>query len=291
MKNKSEIELQNYVVTFIDVLGQKDFFKSLEKFSIIDTSTECKNALAHIRKNNSKIKGLRDSFNSCFEGLRQKRPIPNNIPNNKISVYKSMCNSNLKYKSFSDCMQFSTLLKKNEYISPEIFSIFAMLVATGVLLLDALAKKIVVRGGIDIGIGAEIEDGEVYGPASVSAYELESKIAQYPRIVVGKELINHLNALINETPQVPNQKLEDTKYSKELAESCLNLLKEDIDGYFILDYLGDSFRNNFRDRKVFNIFYTKAFNFIESEYFKFKSNKKAKLAQRYFLLYQYFLSY
>lgn len=56
------------------------------------------------------------------------------------------------------------------------------------LQLDMMAKGILVRGGITVG---ELfhEDNTVFGPAMVEAYEIESKKAIYPRVIVEEKAI------------------------------------------------------------------------------------------------------
>ena len=51
------------------------------------------------------------------------------------------------------------------------------------------------RGGLDVGLGVEIAPGEVYGAALERAYQLESEVAQHPRLVIGKELVAYLDFL------------------------------------------------------------------------------------------------
>jgi hypothetical protein len=49
-------------------------------------------------------------------------------------------------------------------------------------------RKRPVRGGIEIGLGAELDDREIFGSGISEAYRLESKIADWPRILIGKQL-------------------------------------------------------------------------------------------------------
>lgn len=66
-----------------------------------------------------------------------------------------------------------------------------------------MASKKAFRAGVEVGLGTELDNGEIYGPVLYKAYELESKVAEYPRIVVGKELINYLTTLVNAHEQLP----------------------------------------------------------------------------------------
>ncbi len=294
-KNESnQIEYQNYVVTFLDVLGQREVFKSLENLQLIEHTEEFRKALESIHVDAThNVKNLRDCFVDLFKQLSADRPIPNGLPQDKLEMFKEMRKSNLKHKTFSDSMQFFASLKTDRFHCHAMSSVFSMFNATGGLLLATFAAKRVYRAGIDIGIGIEIEDDEVYGPALFRAYELESKIAQYPRIVVGDAVINYLQNLIHKNPQMPNQATEDIELCKSWAEYCFKSLKQDIDGYTILDYLGKNFSDELKKAwgDKFETIFDLAFNFVESEYLQFKKAKDTKLAQRYYWLYQYFLDY
>jgi hypothetical protein len=90
--------------------------------------------------------------------------------------------------------------------------------AVGGLAQDMLHFGFIVRGGITS--GALVHDDRVcYGPAFIRAYELESKTAIWPRIVVDGNMLNHL---------VPSA----------IPESLFHV---DQDGMHKLDYLRKGF--------------------------------------------------
>lgn len=292
--NSDQIEYHNYVVTFLDVLGQREVFKPLQRFKLIEHSEEFKETLQSIHVDSAYyVKSLRESFVDFFNRQTADRPIPIGVPIDKIEMFKEMRKSNMKYKTFSDSMLFFASLKTDRFHCQAMNSVLTMLTATGGLLLATLAEKKVYRAGIDIGIGIEIEDNEVYGPAIFRAYDLENEIAQWPRIVVGEALINYLNDLIKKYPQVPNQTKEDLEICEKWADYCLKSLKKDIDGHIILDYLGENFSSGLKEAlgDKFKAFFDLAFAFVQSEYLRFKELKDTKMSQRYYLLHQYFLDY
>ena len=117
-----------------------------------------------------------------------------------------------------------------------VFGVFGL---TGTLCLLGLATRRPIRGAIDIAWGVEIHQGELYGPAIARAYELESEIAQYPRIVVGPEMVHFLQAQAAYSG-------EDIflQTNQGLAAVCLKMLIQDVDGHWILNYLGKEFQNS-----------------------------------------------
>jgi hypothetical protein len=136
------------------------------------------------------------------------------------------------------------------------------------------------RGGIDVGIGVEFDRGDLYGPVLVSAYELESKVAQWPRIAVGKGLVPYLRWLSS-----GGYGGELSRGEARLADQMLAMVGPDVDGQVVLDYLGKTFRAHVNiDRALI----AKAFAFVNSEYERFVGSGDEKLASRYRQLGEYF---
>ncbi|MEX0723503.1 MAG: hypothetical protein WD053_06490 [Gracilimonas sp.] len=97
------------------------------------------------------------------------------------------------------------------------------------IVVNFILKGYLVRGGITYGKLLH-EENIVFGPAMISAYELESKIAIYPRIIFDKELVEEL---INNgdfaLKSLFNDEIESTYF-----------WKEDFDGKYYLNYMKGS---------------------------------------------------
>jgi hypothetical protein len=102
--------------------------------------------------------------------------------------------------------------------------------------LTGLGKKNPIRGGLDVAWGVELRNNELYGCVVSRAYNLESRIAQYPRIVVGENLSGYLLACSND-----DGKDEYAQFNRKLAVVCMELLDKDSDGAMIINYLGRGF--------------------------------------------------
>lgn len=91
--------------------------------------------------------------------------------------------------------------------------------------IDLLFKGIIFRGGL--AIGDVYHDGSiVFGPGMVSAYDLESKFAKFPRIILSEQTI--LEAM----------KYKSTSNSYEQEREYINdLVKKDIDDFYFVDFL------------------------------------------------------
>ena len=140
------------------------------------------------------------------------------------------------------------------------------------------------RAGIDIGIAAEIYEGDIYGPALANAYRLENVIAQYPRIVIGDELIRYFNSI--KQSQDDNVFIRANKLMVEEAEKMIAI---DDDGHQIVDYLGEVFKARFNSVEMTKAVFD-AYEFVLAQSAKWQAERNSKLAFRYTHLRNYFES-
>lgn len=91
--------------------------------------------------------------------------------------------------------------------------------------LDLANRGIILRGGVSIG---ELYHNRetIFGPAMIKAYELESKNAIYPRIILDQKLLDYAY----ENPS-------DHHNSEQEMEYILGLIEMDKDGYWYTDFL------------------------------------------------------
>jgi len=175
----------------------------------------------------------------------------------------------------------------NKAAPEQINGAFALLGMGGSLCLMNLGHQFrnPIRAGIEIAWGTELRPGELYGPAIARSYELESEVAQYPRIVVGDRMIEFLNTVAN-LPPTDNASL----YGATIAKKCLQMLVRDIDGQWMIHYLGEAFREAVSRSEHVGM-YNDALQFIAAEYSAFRTAGDSKLAIRYFQLLNYFKRY
>jgi hypothetical protein len=287
-KSKENINYYFYLLAFIDVLGQKEAFRSIENQPLTDNHPQL--IEAH-KQTVFFIETLRNGFKDFFDAYTTDKEPSVKVPTEKMDQFKAMLKSNLKHQRFSDSIQAYVCLHTDKYHSNAINGVFGTLLACGSMLLLSLGMKKAFRAGIEVGLGTELDNGEIYGPVLYKAYELESKIAEYPRIVVGRELINYLTTLANAHEQVPRQTKEDIDLCKLMATNCLKMIVRDLDGVPILDYLGAEFLQSINENseraKEYESVFRLALAFVESEYSRRKQAGDKKLALRYYLLLNY----
>ncbi|TAL33967.1 MAG: hypothetical protein EPN93_13120 [Spirochaetes bacterium] len=179
-------------------------------------------------------------------------------------------------KTFSDSIIIYSPISDDDrqlYLQGVFSTITACAAAYTILMHD----EIIFRGGIDIGIAFEIGNEEIYGSALVKAYELESKTARYPRIVIGDELVAFLKTI---AAGLFRTNIENI--NKDVATKCLKLLMIDGDGHIAIDVLGSEIFTLFEDS--LGSFIHRVVKFIEKQVLTAKENKDTELYFRYIAL-------
>jgi hypothetical protein len=131
-----------------------------------------------------------------------------------------------EFVNFSDLSIIWTPLNRQGRSAPRgcvQSQILRMVQAQAILLFD---EGILLRGGIAVGDVAR-SYGQLFGPGVVRAYDLENKVARFPRIVVGEEVLQELN---NNSMLWVHDKETDTR-------ALDALLRKDFDGEWFVDYL------------------------------------------------------
>ncbi len=141
--------------------------------------------------------------------------------------------------------------------------------------MDLISIGILVRGGVTVGSLIH-ENNKCYGPAMVRAYELESKLAIYPRIVIDKSVIEY-----------------DLRYRgrannlEEEMEFINNIIEVDKDGIIYLDYLSQQSEAN--DYETYMYFICSVKIFIQNSLQMFTNNPRCeRILAKYVWLKEYY---
>lgn len=274
----------NYLISFIDLLGQRDALKGQGLLPIFKTEEDHKQFISTLKDSIGAILRLQVRADDMLrEGQRNRpeSPFRASLSDEQKVLWDEMSRARVTTQKWSDgLVSFVCLGDKN--IKCPLNSVFNVLGSAGSLCFMGLASRRPLRGAIDVAWGVEIQPGELYGAAVARAYELESTYAQYPRIVIGSRVVAFLEAHKN------NQ--EQDVYSENnraLAELCLGMLARDADGSWILHYLGDQFRQAVT-HKHHSELYGKARKFVEEQLQLHQETANSKLAFRYSHLLSYF---
>lgn len=276
---KKNIDIGYYIVGYFDILGQQERLRSLRSLPDKSDAEQMKSFIKDLKGTYGVVTGMRCMFEDFFKSFSKRDSDISILKQRKI--YKKLTSNPIQIKSFSDAIIVFVSLRTDKVKLPTrgVWGIIAAAASTALL---SLAAGHPIRGGIDIGLGMEIEKGEIYGPSLSRAYMLESKIAQYPRIVVGKECINYLQMIANLKPRDIYSQVGAVS-----AKECLNLLTIDDDGCSIVDYLGDYYWQsigNAIEKEIAEKAYQNIIQFSE----RFRNDNDTKKAFRYTLLRSYF---
>lgn len=279
----------NYCLAFLDVLGQKDSFMVdghyvdtlLYKETLSQEQFVEKLKVAHDETASKveKLRGLLEDFHRQFRESAEKSKAPSGISEEEYSKYKAF---NLECWTISDSILIATQISDlGEMDKALLTNIYRIFISCELVMSMSLWMKKVIRGSIEVGMGTKLRDNTIYGPVACRAYHLESDVAQYPRIVIGDELVNFLHGQLS----------NPDKYAKSMAELCMQRIKQDYDGVLIHDYAGVKPREELvRIGYTLEDFYGPAIEFARTEHLKFQRMRDQKLADRYYKLYRYLLA-
>jgi len=173
MEYNGEINYEERLVAFIDILGFKEVVKKSERSA--NTRELIYDSLSFLKKREFASKW--DLQLIEIEEDAQKR----NLEDFDISD-RTTCTS------FSDSIAVSV-----EYNRDNINESFSTLVANlSFVGARLMTKGILFRGGITTGKTVHTDNGIIFGQGLIDAYELESKAACYPRILISDKLLKLL---------------------------------------------------------------------------------------------------
>lgn len=274
----------NYCVAFVDLLGQKEALKDQGLLKQPETEEEKKvfhdilrNSIGAILKLQMRAEEmLKPILHQNRDSLRRAKLAPE-----QQVMWDKMNQTHITTQRWSDgLVSFSCLGNKD--VKCQVNGVFGIFGLAGSLCLLGLASGQPLRGGIEIAWGIELHPKELYGPAVARPYELESKIAQYPRIIIGPETVRFL-----ETHAANLAQDVFSQTDRELASLCLKMLLQDADGHWLLHYLGETFQSAVTHSQHVDL-YNMARKFALEQFLRFRAKQDTKLAFRYANLLQYF---
>jgi hypothetical protein len=216
-------------LAFLDILGQRRLLRQLPSLPRKDEETT-----KLLKETAGYVLRLRKQLSDCFEAFGRPTPFLTALPDD---AQKRIINARrgVKYRGFSDSIIMSVSFREDEEQVASIIGVYGCMAACCILHLVALSLRRPIRGGIDVGLGMDITDDEVYGPVLERAHYLEAELADYPRILVGEELSHYLD-------EVQRQPSSSTisRLAPSLASRCQRLITVDTDGFRMLDFLGEA---------------------------------------------------
>lgn len=229
------VKIRYYLVAFIDIVGQRAKLNELKKFP---TNNEEINDVVDILIETSEyVKQLRNQFSDYFNRKPEPTGLLNNLPPSQREWLEKRNKPNYWYRGISDSFIitvpcFDEVLLFGKHVG----DIYSCLYGLCMLFLWSLAMEKPFRGGVEVHLGTEIAEQEVYGPVTVKAYELEN--CHYPCVFVGDGLLNHLDKVEASCPGNL-----DGKHTLINIKNCRDLITKDNAGTYILDFMGEGVKS------------------------------------------------
>lgn len=281
---KDPLAAYNYCVSFIDLLGQRAALKGEGLLPTISTPEDKKRFEKILKESVGAIAKLQKSAEDMLgEALaeRPESPLRRKLTPDEQRVWDEMRTTKVETQRWSDGL-VSYVNLGDPSVKCHLNGVFNLFGLAGGLCYFGLASNRPIRGAIETAWGMELRPGELYGAVIARAYELESEVAQYPRIIVGpgtiQFLVTHKN---NDAKDVYSQN------NRALAQVCLEMLSQDTDGNWIVHYLGKGFREAITQEHHLALFEAAEKNVV-GQYELHKASGNSKLAFRYAHLRSYF---
>lgn len=273
--------LRQYVAVIIDVLGQQSKLKGWERLPA-DGSLPV-DLIKAVKDTVGTIVRCQRLFETVYSSAKSFGAAENEVQltAEQSASFAKCSEAKITCQQFSDTFVMYSPLENTsgEYSA---FQVVQMLGACAAAMLSMLTDGIPLRGGIAVGAGTEIAEGNFYGPVLAEAHRLESKCAQSPRIVVSRDVIAYLQHL-----RCAPEQTDVDRMMARLACQCDALLCRDKDGFWIVDYMGQAMRDWLKPNPEIPIGVKRAYAFVCSEQDRVRELGDNKLLPRYTVLRQY----
>ena len=233
-----------YVVGVFDVLGQK---RSLYQLPGARTPgvIQKDEVLNYLRDTVGRVLEVRTLFKNQFEqAVRTTERIGRS--HGVTALQKQMMTPSIRFWGMSDSYVMAIPPPDGQELSTvsRLIDVYRMLDVAAAVWLLAMSRDLPIRGGIELGFAIDVGEHEVYGHALAEAHRLESRVAQFPRVVVGEKLIFLLNSAVEKASQ---RDAQEAYMAKTLAGLCRKCLRTDEYGQLEVDVAGGSIAAQMRE--------------------------------------------
>jgi len=291
-----ELYVRNYVVCVLDLLGQKDKLKEWDELPLAPPLPPA--FINGMKSTIGPVSVFKKSFLEFFKAQQSSTVFTDAalalMTDEEQAQYHRQRDIQLGVEQFSDTFVFYAPIA-NTAGELQVLPVYAILGACCMAMLMSLAIKVPFRGGVHIATGIKDPELSFYGPALAVAHQLESEIAQYPRVVVSPAVVAWVR---QELPNNYCPRLDS--WARGMLDISRNFLYVDrYDNNATVDWLGRGFRQLVGAAAYPITLGTlrKAHDFVGQTAQSFeqraatdKNPRDVKLAKRYHLLYHYMLN-
>lgn len=216
------VVVREYIVCYFDFLGQRSGLlkKVRESNDIASIQPEIDKVSDSIKTFNELVKGTRKIIEEKPEVLFSMMSVPDDMKGPLLDKIRAC---HLGLQQFSDSTLFYASLEGEDCVGLGVFVSWCLSLAANFI--KVLSEHLAIRGAITLGKGWEIEPDCLYGPVIEDVYAIESKVAEFPRIVVSENAYRCLGVLDSSQSHIHFECKRSDFFSM------------DYDGVYILDYL------------------------------------------------------
>lgn len=281
-----QIVIGHHAVLFLDVLGQQDAILGLQ--ALPQSEADHAAYLLAIRNSRGKVEVLRRTLTEYLRAYCAEVPGTDELEElrpeeRKLFEAYFARKQGFRTQSFCDTViVYIPLEPVGDCLPVEL--VYAILIAAGAAVLNCLALGIPVRGGLQINVAMAVEENDIYGPAPLQAYQLESKTAVFPRVAVGSNVPDYIRVALSSSGTDHYSNI-----SRSIAKQCQQLLAQDSAGVYFVDYLAHPFREMLGE--LAPAVFASATRFVRSELGRFENARDERHSERYRALLNYFAKY
>ncbi|NCC49881.1 MAG: hypothetical protein EOM20_01570 [Spartobacteria bacterium] len=162
---------QYWAVAFVDILGQKNYLKSINFIPEQSNEEQVRLFTEWIKKVYGAVEHIHDSFQNWPNQNKDPKnnPLFKDLTEEELAVARTFKTTTFQFQRFSDGLVVFISLADCKETSP-IAAIFSLFSACASVLLCSLAGGTPIRGSIDVGTGVEMKKkNELYGPVMAHA--------------------------------------------------------------------------------------------------------------------------
>jgi hypothetical protein len=280
-----ELYLRRYVCCLVDVLGQQDELRELDRdedFYGNESKESGKNFMEGVTRSHSTVDEIRKTMIACVDQWHPTVDDSEHIEADRRARVSDAIRHQVSIQTFSDTvLAYSSLVSQDTNVP--MTQIWPIVCAVMYCQMRALANGRAIRGGIDLGWGFEFGTGDLYGPVLSRVHAMESKQADYPRVIVGERLLRFVDHVAES-----GYEGEFSTLNKSMAENIRRAFVRDADGHFILDFAGSAHFDWIKGHQwPASEMFKRAKSFVDQERARFVVAGNAKLALRYSKLSMY----
>jgi hypothetical protein len=273
-----------YVVAYIDLLGQQEELASLR--ALPTTSENEQKIQATLKRTAGEVLRLRQVFTRYFKALFDSQ--------DRISIAATISDEQHRQEylalrappvihqmGFSDSVVIAVPFDEEFGEARNARAVVSTLYGVAGVALESLARKVPIRGGVEVNTAINLSPNEIYGVALMDAYRLEAQVAEYPRVVVGRELLRFLSHV----EQLPASD-RWSSLANGFVRQCFELIcPAPDDGWPMVDFLSETILDTHPEVRALSV---RAREWIRAQAIAFETAGNEKLSRRYRRLLLYF---